>query len=81
MLFMVGFLLLALQMFYPWFTSSPTDRQKGIEKMKEIERVEQDEKQKAKLDSIQALRDTTKPMEMVDPPPMDQLSADTTNRE
>ena len=77
MLFMVGFLLLGLQMFYPWFTSSPTDRQKGIEKM---EQIRQDS-----LDKVNAGKDTTTvdtgAKGFVEPPPMDQLSADTVSKE
>lgn len=73
MLFMVGFLLLGLQMFYPWFTSSPADRQAGQEKMELLEKQDS-------IDAANKPADTTgrKAPGMTEPPPMDQLSADTT---
>ena len=79
--FLLGFMLLGIQMFYPSFTSTQVDRQKGKELMEE----------KARQDSIRnaaeaAVMDSSASDNgaggVVTPPPMDQLGqADSTEGE
>ncbi len=75
LIFMVGLMLLTLQMFYPWFTSSPGDREAGKQRMEQIQK----EKEQTKQDSIQKSRAGSSGT--VRPPDMHQLSADTTVRD
>lgn len=70
-LFMVGFMLLGLQMFYPWFTSSPAEQKQGQDRMKSLKNQEQ-------VDVVNSTTNKTgkRLPSMKEPPPMDQLSED-----